>query len=665
MLMNYNPYIAEEWEEEYFAFDELKLSYKTLKDSDLASLGTTVVTFDTKFANEIIRVSKFVEAKAQTFSKDLDLVVMEWEKLEPETRSQVLSDEVDRTLQRNLQSIHDNVSKLRQFFDLNRFLICKTAKKFEKILSKKVDRSNAVVSAYIERYRRESVETEGCKNMSVPLVGIDTVHWVAYPSCAVFSNSFISQAKVAESSLIQRCVEIYSDIFRQEHQYLARGELNFVKSRDQDTKKDRFLLGLKCGITVAIFGQIVFDSSVLQEFQFPIWKSYGLYVFTTFGNILLFKTTWAISVGVWARHNINYISLFKTQNLQPNTIKILNETMTIWMLWAISLSIFFQANSIGSMLYSQTLSYMCPLSLIICSMAYYIRRFVRHGDTTGSRGLFTAEVVWNCLLAPTVPVTFRDNFAADVLTSFNRVINDGVYSIIWILSGAFVHTDSDMDGNDKLPMGAVTIEIIINIIVAYVLGIRMAQCLRNYRDTGHANPHVFNAGKYASAMAVVVYGMFRGLDGGYIFLIVFATLFKWWWDVVMDWGLQALVLPYNPVNDDHAYPLLRQKLLFQHPLLYFVAIVVDLMLRFVWIFSLVPTSTVNSAFGPMFSVYLGSIEILRRFMWGLIRVEWEHLKHAARNKPGYRIPSIVSEHGSLHDVLLGSQYLRSNPNKEV
>jgi hypothetical protein len=647
-LLKYDPYIAKEWSREYFAFDELKDLYKLLKAADTALLGAVVIEFDTRFANEIIRVSKFVDAKAQTYSKDLTLVSSEWDMFDVDTQSKVLEDELDRTIQRTLQTTYQSVVKLREFYDLNRFLICKVAKKFEKVLSKRVDSGSGEVGAYIQKYRREST-------VNVPLDGLDTLNWVEYPSCSVFSSSFVPLAEEVETSLSQRCVDVYSAIFRRDHRYLALGELSFIKSRDQDSKNDRFLLGLKLGLTLAIIGQIIFDSCVLQEFQFPIWKSYGLYVYTTFGNILLFKTTWAISVGIWSLNNINYISLFRVQSLLPNTVKILNETMSIWTLWAISLSIFFQANSVGSILQSETLSYMCPMSLIICSVIYYARKFLRHGHTVGSRGLFTWEVVSNCIKAPFVRVTFRDNFAADVLTSFTRVINDSIYSCIWILSGDFTHTDNDMDGNDKLPLGAVTIEIIINCVVCYVLAIRMAQCLRNYYDTGHFNPHVYNALKYASAVVVVIYGMFRGLDGVYIFLIVFATLYKWWWDVVMDWGLEALVLPYDPYKNDHAYPLLRQKLLYGRPLWYVIAIVIDLMLRFVWVFSLVPTASVDSAFGPLFSVYLGSVEILRRFMWGLIRVEWEHLKHASKEAVGYRIPSIVSEHGTLNEVLLGNR----------
>ena len=38
---------------------------------------------------------------------------------------------------------------------------------------------------------------------------------------------------------------------------------------------------------------------------------------------------------------------------------------------------------------------------------------------------------------------------------------------------------------------------------------------------------------------------------------------------------------------------------------------------------------------------------------------------AAKDKVGYRVPSIVSDHDTLNDLLLSSQYLHSNNNNKV
>lgn len=188
-------------------------------------------------------------------------------------------------------------------------------------------------------------------------------------------------------------------------------------------------------------------------------------------------------------------------------------------------------------------------------------------------------------------------------------------------------------------ISTVSIEIVVNSAVLFVLWIRLAQCCRNWYDTKHTFPHGFNAFKYLSAMIVVMYGLFRPIDGIYIFLICWATIYKWWWDVTNDWGLDMIILPgcLQGRQNTNKYTSLRSVLLYKYPYRYYIAIVINLILRFIWVVSLLPPSTLNSLFGPVSSVYFGSLEILRRYMWGLLRVEYEHLRFAERDELGYRI----------------------------
>jgi hypothetical protein len=57
---------------------------------------------------------------------------------------------------------------------------------------------------------------------------------------------------------------------------------------------------------------------------------------------------------------------------------------------------------------------------------------------------------------------------------------------------------------------------IVNCLPAWF---RFAQCLRRYRDTKEAFPHLVNAGKYSSTFLVVLFGTLRSLYYGKIFYI--------------------------------------------------------------------------------------------------------------------------------------------------
>ena len=98
---------------------------------------------------------------------------------------------------------------------------------------------------------------------------------------------------------------------------------------------------------------------------------------------------------------------------------------------------------------------------------------------------------------------------------------------------------------------------------------------------------------------------------------------------------------------------LRSQLLYQNKFFYGFCIVLDLILRFLWVTSLMPRESLTKVFGPMFGIFLGSFEIIRRFMWGILRTEWEHWKLAKSQKLGFR-------HSSVNNELLRDTSYRMN-----
>lgn len=78
---------------------------------------------------------------------------------------------------------------------------------------------------------------------------------------------------------------------------------------------------------------------------------------------------------------------------------------------------------------------------------------------------------------------------------------------------------------------------------------RFAQCIRRYRDTREAFPHLANALKYSTSFFVVIFSSLSFVTGShlgstnnpYFYLWIIASLissiFAYIWDVKMDWGL--------------------------------------------------------------------------------------------------------------------------------
>ena len=246
--------------------------------------------------------------------------------------------------------------------------------------------------------------------------------------------------------------------------------------------------------------------------------------------------------------------------------------------------------------------------------------------------------VGRVLRAPFSQVTFFQTFIGDWMTSLVKPAQDLLYTIMFLVTGrAFGTCDTKYwqhcsvygKGDQAMQPHCTVLLVMLPFLSAFPLLVRMMQCLRKYRDTGDRWPNLANAWKYAFATVVVWFGTFSPNlydmediePSQYIFITVcvISTLYTYSWDVYQDWSLR-------PHKCEHGG--LRAKRMYQHRVGYYVAICLDLFLRYLWVLSLVPhkdKSPFGRVFTDYFSPFFGILEICRRTMWGFFRVENEHL----------------------------------------
>ena len=95
----------------------------------------------------------------------------------------------------------------------------------------------------------------------------------------------------------------------------------------------------------------------------------------------------------------------------------------------------------------------------------------------------------------------------------------------------------------------------------------------------------------------------------------------------MDWSL---------LNYYAHYPFLRQNLGFKYPSMYYIAMVLDPILRFNWIFYAIFSDDLQHS--ALLSFFVGLSEVLRRGMWTLFRVENEHCTNVGRFRASRDVP---------------------------
>lgn len=414
-------------------------------------------------------------------------------------------------------------------------------------------------------------------------------------------------------------------------------------------------------------------AGVEKNAQFNLFTTNGIFVYTAVGNFLLFQLTWTINVLLWDTHHVNYVSIIKLKHIM-NQSKRMHEVVMQIVFYSISLLFFYQTNNQDSRLFNQSAGDWFPVGLLIVILVYQPIRHVRRKED--ETGLLSSSILIKIICAPfhlfngaaTSP-TFRDIYCADVLTSFSKVITDSMHGMCWIVQDVF---EARKSSDDLDFCASVEMDVLMTVVVGYTLLIRAAQCVRKLIETGQTYPHLYNTGKYFSNIICIIYGFFFGLDSVYIGLVIFSTLYKWVWDVRMDWGLWD----FSDGNTENMF--LRKKLMFgsANAGMYYVCIVVDLVLRFLWILSLRPSLS-YTLLGPLAGTFLASLEILRRCMWGVLRVEWEHVKtYTGNNKLRVKV-LLASQNGneqrsSLHqegqhrvDIVRQGVHKNTNANKVV
>ena len=143
--------------------------------------------------------------------------------------------------------------------------------------------------------------------------------------------------------------------------------------------------------------------------------------------------------------------------------------------------------------------------------------------------------------------------------------------------------------------------------------------------------------KYAAAEITVMFGTFHATrfsgDGdqdaddpgrltSYRFLFiafsVISTLYTYVWDIRMDWRLGKCL-----------HKGLRYRMLYSRKYFYYFAMIADAVLRFLWVVSLAPKggSTFFGTTSFYLEPFLGALELGRRGMWAVIRMESQQVSN--------------------------------------
>lgn len=423
----------------------------------------------------------------------------------------------------------------------------------------------------------------------------------------------------------------YNDVHLAQHSLIRNNLLNLEKANNIWS----VYLKMGAGFVLLLWS---FSECFNNEAQGrEIWRDPTFAIFMCFGDLLLLLWMWGISIQVWRKSGIDYVHLLGLEGTELEcTISNTPEHMVYSSATDLSLMFlvaFICFNKARRGVFGMTGSLPFAHAIPTIMVGYFIYRMIVPFETRHKWLFFLKKV----LLAPMYPVVFRDGYLGDILTSLVRVLLPLTFSIAYLIMSAIAWLSNDIKAlsstSDTWWQNSIFYRIVLVPLVSLSpLWIRLMQCLRRSTESGKRWPHFANAAKYTSAIIVISFGTFQPElrnNGVWIASFVFATLFQYTWDLTMDWGIICYA---TSTSQNSLFGLtIRSTKLLGPFWLYALIMSVNLLLRFAWATSLLPDDpNANFSFYSIIVSHIGPLvaagEILRRMVWGFLRLELEQLE---------------------------------------
>ncbi|XP_067894040.1 solute carrier family 53 member 1-like [Heterodontus francisci] len=380
-----------------------------------------------------------------------------------------------------------------------------------------------------------------------------------------------------------------------------------------------FRVGMYFGIFVVLLAALILIAKSKKGNIWPLVRIYR-------GGFLLIEFLFLLGINTygWRQAGVNHVLIFELNPRSNLSHQHLFEIAGfLGVLWGLSLFIsLYGSDNLIPMQVNPLILYGFMFLFLInpTKTCYYKSRF------------WLLKLLFRVFTAPFHKVEFADFWLADQLNSLATILMDLEYMICFY---SFELNWSTHEGLLNSPGDHVChsysygVRAIIQCLPAWV---RFTQCLRRYRDTKRAFPHLVNAGKYSTTFFVVTFAALYSThkeqkhDDAVVFLylwiacLLISSCYTLTWDLKMDWGL------FDKNAGENTF--LREEIVYPQKSYYYCAIVEDVILRFAWTVQISVTSM--SAFasaGDIISTVLAPLEVFRRFVWNFFRLENEHLNN--------------------------------------
>ncbi|KOS18856.1 Protein SYG1 -like protein [Escovopsis weberi] len=436
-----------------------------------------------------------------------------------------------------------------------------------------------------------------------------------------FVNEKVNKSYFVNSLVLEEHIktveDLYSRYFERGNQKLAAGKLRRLTKKPKDESASAFKNGilLGTGLVFAVQG-LVYGVRLLSDddIRLRVHTNYLLQIYGGYFLMLYLFFLFCIDCYIWNRNKVNYPFIFEFDQRTQLDWRELSEFPSFCLL-LLGLTMWANFSRYGNdsvFLYWPVLLITVTVFLILLPapiLAYRSRKWFAfsHG---------------RLLCAGLFPVEFRDFFLGDMYCSLTYAMSN-IELFFCLYARNWEHHTLCNSSHSRL----------LGFLTCLPPIWRFLQCIRRYRDTGNVFPHLVNCGKYSmsiiGSVCLSVYRIHRS-DSNLALFITFNVINGIYcaiWDLFMDFSL---------LQPQSRYFYLRDITAFKRRWIYYTIMTVDPIFRFSWILYVI--FTFNPRYATLVSFLVGLIEVTRRGIWALLRVENEHCSNVSHFKASRDVP---------------------------
>ncbi|KAK2636154.1 hypothetical protein Ddye_030946 [Dipteronia dyeriana] len=353
-------------------------------------------------------------------------------------------------------------------------------------------------------------------------------------------------------------------------------------------------------------------------------------LYSLFGFLVLHMIMYGINIFYWRRYRVNYSFIFgfkQGTELGYRQIFLVSFGIAMLALLTVIGNLDMEANPKTQDYNRFTETF--PLILLILLI---VLLFMPFNILYRSSRFFFLTCLLHGIAAPLYKVTLPDFLLADQFTSQVQALRSLEFYICYYGWGDIVHRT-----NKCSSYGVYNFFFFAVAVIPYMS--RLLQCLRRMFEEKDAMQG-WNGLKYFITIVAVCMRTALILDSKNLTWIITSWIFSvaaaavgTYWDLVYDWGL---------LNRKSKNRWLRDKLLVPDKKIYFIAIALNILLRFAWM---------QTVLGIGFTLHtqtwltlVACLEIIRRGIWNFFRLENEHLNNVGNYRAFKSVPLPFNYH---------------------